>query len=251
MHRLHPVQRVQELELIFFRAEAVRLVLPDLLDLYTYLNAYIERHREVLLGRAHNPGRFSSRPSKRRALTLHTIKQHSTRLGGWQFSATASTIRIPGAVPSRVCYRMALTTSEMSSPTHIHTQTVSCEQASMPSRTRLTSYSSTAGAFCGRTRQHWRRGSSIGYGRQRSVADASLSRLQADTQTVCVRPKHNLSPSLFKGLGPPACEHFGCEPVDRRHRSYTLFSRHVRKGAMLPKRICTLPLALPFGAIID
>lgn len=31
-------------------------MLPDLLDLYTYLNAYIERHRKVLLGRAPDPG---------------------------------------------------------------------------------------------------------------------------------------------------------------------------------------------------
>ena len=40
----------------FFGQKPFRLVLPDLLDLYTYLNAYIERHRKVLLGRAHDPG---------------------------------------------------------------------------------------------------------------------------------------------------------------------------------------------------
>ncbi|AYM60613.1 hypothetical protein [Agrobacterium fabrum] len=40
----------------FFGQKPFRLVLPDLLDLYTYLNAYIERHRKVLLGRAADPG---------------------------------------------------------------------------------------------------------------------------------------------------------------------------------------------------
>lgn len=33
-----------------------RLILPDLLDLYKYLNAYIERHRGVLLAGADDPG---------------------------------------------------------------------------------------------------------------------------------------------------------------------------------------------------
>lgn len=40
----------------FFGQKPFRLVLPDLLDLYTYLNAYIERHRKILLGRAADPG---------------------------------------------------------------------------------------------------------------------------------------------------------------------------------------------------
>lgn len=32
--------------------------MPDLLDLYHYINAYIERHRKVLLGPAADPGTF-------------------------------------------------------------------------------------------------------------------------------------------------------------------------------------------------
>ncbi|WP_420841279.1 hypothetical protein [Ensifer aridi] len=40
----------------FFGSKPFRLVLPDLLDLYKYLNAYIERHREVLLAGADDPG---------------------------------------------------------------------------------------------------------------------------------------------------------------------------------------------------
>ncbi|MBP2238687.1 hypothetical protein J2Z31_005228 [Sinorhizobium kostiense] len=40
----------------FFGSKPFRLVLPDLLDLYKYLNAYIERHRGVLLAGADDPG---------------------------------------------------------------------------------------------------------------------------------------------------------------------------------------------------
>jgi hypothetical protein len=57
-------------------------------------------------------GRFSSRPSKRPVSMRRIIRQHSTRLGGWRFSATAYTIRIPAAGRLRVCYRMAPTMSE-------------------------------------------------------------------------------------------------------------------------------------------
>ncbi len=35
----------------FFGSKPFRLILPDLLDLYHYINAYIERHRKVLLVR--------------------------------------------------------------------------------------------------------------------------------------------------------------------------------------------------------
>lgn len=42
----------------FFGSKPFRLVLPDLLDLYKYLNAYIDRHRGVLLAGATDPGTF-------------------------------------------------------------------------------------------------------------------------------------------------------------------------------------------------
>lgn len=42
----------------FFGSKPFRLILPDLLDLYHYINAYIERHRKVLLGQATDPGTF-------------------------------------------------------------------------------------------------------------------------------------------------------------------------------------------------
>ncbi|MCF1467590.1 hypothetical protein FS764_11800 [Agrobacterium vitis] len=40
----------------FFGQKPFRLILPDLLDLYKYLEAYIDRHRGVLLGQAKDPG---------------------------------------------------------------------------------------------------------------------------------------------------------------------------------------------------
>jgi hypothetical protein len=40
----------------FFGSKPFRLVLPDLQDLYKYLNAYIERHRGALLAGAEDPG---------------------------------------------------------------------------------------------------------------------------------------------------------------------------------------------------
>lgn len=42
----------------FFGSKPFRLVLPDLLDLYKYLNAYVDRHRGVLLAGATDPGTF-------------------------------------------------------------------------------------------------------------------------------------------------------------------------------------------------
>ncbi|WP_200953648.1 MULTISPECIES: hypothetical protein [Rhizobium/Agrobacterium group] len=40
----------------FFGQKPFRLILPDLLDLYKHLEAYIDRHRSVLLGPANDPG---------------------------------------------------------------------------------------------------------------------------------------------------------------------------------------------------
>ncbi|WP_205583933.1 hypothetical protein [Neorhizobium sp. NCHU2750] len=42
----------------FFGQKPFRLILPDLLDLYKYLDAYIDRHRGVLLSGARDPGTF-------------------------------------------------------------------------------------------------------------------------------------------------------------------------------------------------
>ncbi len=42
----------------FFGDKPFRLILPDLLDLYRYIDAYVERHRAVLLRTAEDPGTF-------------------------------------------------------------------------------------------------------------------------------------------------------------------------------------------------
>ncbi|WP_132665675.1 hypothetical protein [Rhizobium sp. PP-CC-3G-465] len=42
----------------FFGSKPFRLVLPDLMGLYTHLDAYVERHRSVLLGNARDPETF-------------------------------------------------------------------------------------------------------------------------------------------------------------------------------------------------
>ncbi|WP_418137871.1 hypothetical protein [Agrobacterium sp. El2ro-1b] len=52
----------------FFGQKPFRLVLPDLLDLYEYLDAYIDRHRGALLGGAKDP----------RTLFVKTVKTTST-----------------------------------------------------------------------------------------------------------------------------------------------------------------------------
>lgn len=40
----------------FFGSKPFRLILPDLQDLYHYIDAYISRHRRLLLGRSQDPG---------------------------------------------------------------------------------------------------------------------------------------------------------------------------------------------------
>ncbi|MBL0374360.1 hypothetical protein JJB09_20300 [Rhizobium sp. KVB221] len=40
----------------FFGSKPFRLILPDLQDLYHYINAYVDRHRRVLLGGSEDPG---------------------------------------------------------------------------------------------------------------------------------------------------------------------------------------------------
>jgi integrase len=52
----------------FFGQKPFRLIPPDLLDLYQYLDAYIDRHRGVLRGGARDPG----------TLFVKTVKTNST-----------------------------------------------------------------------------------------------------------------------------------------------------------------------------
>lgn len=66
----------------YFGQKPFRLILPDLLDLYKYLDAYIDCHRGVLLGPAKDPGTLFVKTVKGRpAWTQHTIPPSSTRPG--------------------------------------------------------------------------------------------------------------------------------------------------------------------------
>jgi hypothetical protein len=48
----------------FFESKPFRYVLPDLGDLYRYIDAYVGVHRAVLLGRARDPGTFFVKSTK-------------------------------------------------------------------------------------------------------------------------------------------------------------------------------------------
>ncbi len=52
----------------FFGKKPFRLILPDLLDLYKYLETYIDRHRGVLLGPAKDPGTLFVKTVKKTSL---------------------------------------------------------------------------------------------------------------------------------------------------------------------------------------
>ncbi|TCL63680.1 hypothetical protein EV286_11678 [Rhizobium sp. BK251] len=60
----------------FFGQKPFRLVLPDLLDLYRYLEAYIDRHRGVLLGSTKDPGTLFVKTVK---TTSHDAAYDSTK----------------------------------------------------------------------------------------------------------------------------------------------------------------------------
>ena len=66
----------------FFGQKPFRLVLPDLLDLYTYLNAYIKRHRKVLLGRAPDPGTLFVKTVK--TTSIDTAYNQTTFYEAWR-----------------------------------------------------------------------------------------------------------------------------------------------------------------------
>lgn len=74
--------------------------------------------------------RVSSNPSKRPVSMRRIFRQHSTRLGGWRFSATAFTIRTPAAAQLRACYRTGPHNVRDVLATHILKQTGSYEQTS-------------------------------------------------------------------------------------------------------------------------
>jgi hypothetical protein len=65
----------------FFGQKPFRLILPDLLDLYKYLEAYIDTHRGVLLGSAKDPGTFFVKTVKTTSINAAYDSTNSMRLG--------------------------------------------------------------------------------------------------------------------------------------------------------------------------
>jgi hypothetical protein len=65
---LIPANAFKSAHLSFFGSKPFRLVLPDLLDLYSHIGAYNDRHRSVLLGDGTDPG----------TSFVKTVKQTST-----------------------------------------------------------------------------------------------------------------------------------------------------------------------------
>lgn len=52
---LIPANALKNSNSSFFGSKPFRLILPNLLDLYYYINAYIDRHRRILLADANDP----------------------------------------------------------------------------------------------------------------------------------------------------------------------------------------------------
>lgn len=74
-------------------------MLPNLLDLYHHIGAYIDRHRGVLLGDGKDPGTFF----------VKTVEETSTdaaydQTTFYEASATASIILTLAAVPCPACF---------------------------------------------------------------------------------------------------------------------------------------------------
>lgn len=99
-----------------FGSKPFRLVLSDLHVLYPYLDAYVDRHRGVLLGGADDPGTFFVKIVKTTSRDAAYDQKPSMKLGVSPSSDTGSTIRLPVAVPSKGCYPMDRTTFAMSLP---------------------------------------------------------------------------------------------------------------------------------------
>ncbi|XEN35032.1 hypothetical protein M728_005693 (plasmid) [Ensifer sp. WSM1721] len=76
-----PCERLQKRQLFLFRLKTLPADSADLLDLYKYLNAYIERHRGVLLAGGDDPGTFFVKTVKANSRDAAYTKRPSTRPG--------------------------------------------------------------------------------------------------------------------------------------------------------------------------
>lgn len=70
---LHPCAAFKNAHSAYFSRRPFRLVLPDLGDLYLWIERYIDRHRPALLRGSADPGAFFVKTVKR------TSSRHTTR----------------------------------------------------------------------------------------------------------------------------------------------------------------------------
>ena len=148
------------------------LILPDLLDLYKYLEAYIDRHRGVLLG-AKDPGTFFAKTVK--TTSLDAAYDATKFYEAWRTGSNpiGSTIPTPAAAPSRACCRTDLIIFGIFWQHISSSRPDRMSRRVMPSKTHRMSFSSTMADSSRRTRQRLRQGSSIRFGKPHSRSDHS------------------------------------------------------------------------------
>ncbi|WP_370643762.1 hypothetical protein [Shinella sp. NM-101] len=156
----------------FFGSKPFRLILPDLLDLYKYLNAYIDRHRGVLLAGADDPGTLFVKTVK--TTSKDAAYNQTTFYEAWRLTIQRYAIYNPytgrGAIKGLLPHGPHNVRDVLA--THILKQTGSYEQASYAIQDTRKWSPTTTGVSCRRIRQHSRPAFSIRSGRQRSSGSA-------------------------------------------------------------------------------
>lgn len=114
----------------FFGSKPFRLILPNLLDLYYYIDAYIDRHRGVLLASAKDPGTFFVKTAK--LTSMDAAYDQTTFYEAWRLTIQRYGIYNPytgrGAIKGLLPHGPHNVRDVLA--THILKQTGSYEQAS-------------------------------------------------------------------------------------------------------------------------
>lgn len=114
----------------FFGAKPFRLILPDLLELYKHIDAYVARHRSVLLGGAKDPGTFFVKTVK--TTSIDAAYDQTTFYEAWRLTIQRYGIYNPytgrGAIKGLLPHGPHNVRDVLA--THILKQTGSYEQAS-------------------------------------------------------------------------------------------------------------------------
>lgn len=140
----------------YFSKKPFRLLLPNLGDLYLYLEAYIARHRAVLLAGALDPGTLFVKTRKRTSTSA--AYNQTTFYEAWRLIIQRYGIHNPytgrGAIPGLLPHGPHSVRDVLA--THVLKTTGSYEQASYATRTRRPPFRRTTAGFFLKTRQRWR-----------------------------------------------------------------------------------------------